>query len=502
MADKTFDDEDDDDDLDGSPEADESRAPSGSDGEGPTLDDEEPKRGRGKLIAILAVAVTLFIAVAGAGAYVFVFSGHDEESAATAQSTESAETADAGDATSMVITRNDGTPVGEPAPQAADKDGGLTPPAPNQPAPNQNVSEQSASTQSAPQSQAAAPQATAPAPAAALPAQQQATAMPPARPQAPPTQSQAKGATGKGATTPDTQGLVTPAVTVAAYRNIPVLPAAKPLAAPDPAYNETVDGALIPRARGSQGVWKVNGRPFEGAADKPKVTIILTGLGLSRAASLAAISQTPAGVTLAFDPYTRNLDEWVGLGRSSGHEALMQLPMEPGDFPVSDPGPLALLTDLDAAQNIQRLKQVLGAAVGYTGLIQVMGSKFAASEAALRPTLDEMKKRGVLFVSVPANGDDRGFALAREVGVPSTRVDLKLDTELTAAAIDGRIAELERMAQENGHAVGIAEPHPVTLARLSVWGQSLSLKEIQLAPASAIVQVAPPPGAAKGAAKH
>ncbi|MCD6074619.1 MAG: divergent polysaccharide deacetylase family protein [Rhodospirillales bacterium] len=499
MADKKLDDdEDDDDDLEAGPAESNEGRPAHDDDE-PALsedDEDEPKRGgKGKLIAIVAVAATLVIAMAG-GAYVFMFSGSDEEE--TAQASVAKDEPD--DGSTMIISRNRRMISSEEmakqgitpeAPSASTTPGttALTPPTSTARAPSQPQAAAQGTSQAAPADSAA------PAPLAALAPQGPAQA---------PASGPAKGAKGKAApTTPDTQGLVTPAATAAAYRDIPVLPAGKPLSPPDPQYGESSDFGTLPRARGSQGVWKAYARPFDGPTDKPRVTIIVTGLGLSRASTLAAISQTPAGVTLAFDPYTRNLDEWLGLGRSNGHEALVQLPMEPSDFPISDPGPLALLTDLDATQNIQRLHQVLASATGYTGVIQVMGSKFAASEAALRPALDEMKRRGVLFVSVPSGSEDRGFSVAQDAGVPSARVDLKLDTELTAAAIDDRISELERLAREKGRAIGIAEAYPVTLARLSIWGQTLSLKEITLAPASAIVQIAAPAPATKGgAAKH
>ena len=489
MANKKLDDdEDDDDDLDAAPADDDARA--SEDDEPDFADDEdEPKRGgKGKLIAIIAVATTLVIAALG-GTYLFVFAGGDDEE--TAQASAAADEPD--DGSTMTISRNRRMMSSEEMAKQ-----GVNPDAPSDnpglaAAPAAQDPSAQGTSQGAPQAGITPPPAVA---GGAAPAPQALLA-----PQAP-AASPVKGAKGKAApTTPDTQGLVTPAVTAAAFREIPVLPAGKPLTLPDPQYGEASDFGTLPRTRGSQGVWKANARPFDGPADKPRVTIIVTGLGLSRASTLAAISQTPGGITLAFDPYTRNLDEWLGLGRSSGHEALVQLPMEPSDFPISDPGPLALLTDLDATQNIQRLHQVLASATGYTGVIQVMGSKFAASEAALRPALDEMKKRGVLFVSVPSGSEDRGFAVAQEIGVPSARVDLKLDRELTAAAIDDRISELERLAREKGRAVGIAEAYPITLARLSVWGQTLSLKEIQLAPASAIVQIPTPVSGTKGGAK-
>ena len=57
----------------------------------------------------------------------------------------------------------------------------------------------------------------------------------------------------------------------------------------------------------------------------------------ARAATIAAINHTPAEVTLAFDPYAKNVGDWVGLARTAGHETLISLPMEPDDFPTSDP---------------------------------------------------------------------------------------------------------------------------------------------------------------------
>ena len=493
MANKKLDDDDDDDDdLDDAPDV----AAEGDVDADALGDDEEEEGsggGRGRLIAIIAVAVVLLLGVS-AGGYFFLFSGGGDEVAADTPA--AAPLAD--DGTTMTIARGRRMLSSE---ELAQQGGGQAA------APSGAASEETAS---APSSQMSASPPTAMTPSPATP-QASGTGTSTAQPQSTPAAAApapAKGTKGKGAAPApvETAGLVTPAATAAAYREIPVLPAGKPLSAPDPNYTETTEAGTLPRARGSQGVWKAYARPFDGPADKPRVAIIITGLGLSRAATLAAISQMAGGITLAFDPHTRNLEEWVGLGRSNGHEALLHLPMEPNDFPVSDPGPMALLTDFDAVQNIARMHQVLASAIGYVGVIQIMGSKFAASDAALRPALEELKKRGLLFVNVPSGTEDRGFAVAQEIGLPVTRVDLKLDSDLSAAAIDSQINELEKIAREKGRAVAIAEAYPITLARLSMWMQSLSLKEITLAPVSAMVQAAAPAPAAaaapKGAAKH
>ena len=279
-------------------------------------------------------------------------------------------------------------------------------------------------------------------------------------------------------------------------------PPGKPLTSPIISLVETTEVGQLPKAQGSQAPWKAYARPFDGPADKPKIAVIITGMGLARAPTLAGINQLVGGFTLAFDPYAKGIDDWVGIGRSNGHEALMQLPMETTDFPVLDPGPFALLTDLDAPQNIARMHQVLASAKGYVGLLQVMGSKFSSSETAMRPVLEEAKKRGLLFVGMEASNEDRGAAIAEEIALPSVYVDVKLDDVASGAAIDERLTELERIARERGHAVALAEAYPVTIAKLAEWVGSLAFKELALAPVSAVVTVpASPPRAAPGAKK-
>ena len=60
--------------------------------------------------------------------------------------------------------------------------------------------------------------------------------------------------------------------------------------------------------------------------------------------SNATLSALPPGITLAFAPYADDVQRWVGEARKRGHEVLLEVPMEPYDFPDSDPGPHTLRT--------------------------------------------------------------------------------------------------------------------------------------------------------------
>lgn len=71
--------------------------------------------------------------------------------------------------------------------------------------------------------------------------------------------------------------------------------------------------------------------------------------------------------------------------RRYGHEVLLQIPMEPFDYPSNDPGPYTLLTDLPPKENIQRLDWLMSRFTGYFGVTNYMGAKFTANADSSGP---------------------------------------------------------------------------------------------------------------------
>jgi len=217
------------------------------------------------------------------------------------------------------------------------------------------------------------------------------------------------------------------------------------------------------------------------------VAIVLWRLGFSRAATEAAIQQLPGVVTLAFEPYAPGLDGWIAKARAAGHEVLIQVPMEPPDYPRSDPGPHTLLTSLPAADNVKRLEWLLGRGAGYVGVTNLMGARFTSSEAALRPVLAVLKERGLMYLDAQVTRASVATRVAEEIGLPRAFTNRILDTEASRPAIDARLYQLERVAKSAGSAVGIGFPYPVTIERLAAWTGTLRGKAIRLVPLSAVV---------------
>lgn len=294
---------------------------------------------------------------------------------------------------------------------------------------------------------------------------------------------------------PPQQAAVPPAPPPPPKPAAPVTPG-KPEAlppAPDPALVErTALGPLPMIGPDGRKPWQAYARPFDRGDRRPRIAVLLTGLGLSGAATEAAINDLPGAVTLGFNPYAPKLDEWIGYARAAGHEAFLSLAMEPVDYPRVDPGPHTLLISLDRQQNVERLQWVLTRVTGYVGVVTSAGSRFTTSQADLLPILDEIKGRGLMFVDSHSTENTVAGPLAKSIGLPRAVSDLALDQQQASRdAIDARLQQLEQMARQTGVAVGLGEVYPVTIERLAQWIPTLERKGIALAPVSATADMQP-----------
>ncbi|WP_420824054.1 divergent polysaccharide deacetylase family protein [Telmatospirillum siberiense] len=227
----------------------------------------------------------------------------------------------------------------------------------------------------------------------------------------------------------------------------------------------------------------VYARPFAVEGNPPKIAIVVTGLGLSKEATEAAISKLPPDVSLSFSPYTNNLDTWVKRARAAGHEVLIDLPLEPPNFPVHDAGPLAILSRHGPVDAVAHLDAILAKTTSYVGVAAGLRSPVTTKEQ-WAPVLRDLKNRGLLFV-----GDGL-------VGVSATDTPASLSVTLVAdetpfrVAIDVRLSRLLAAAQRDGSALAYVSARPVTMERLLAWVGTFPQKGVALAPISAVVRTA------------
>jgi polysaccharide deacetylase 2 family uncharacterized protein YibQ len=233
----------------------------------------------------------------------------------------------------------------------------------------------------------------------------------------------------------------------------------------------------------------VYARPVTPPAGKVagRIAIVVGGMGLSQSLTNDAVAKLPGPVTLAFAPYGTEIERQVSRAREDGHEVLLQVPMEPFDYPDNDPGPHTLTAAGTAAETLDRLQWVMSRFPGYVGVVNYMGGKFTSRESAVGPVLREVAGRGLMVLDDGSSARSLVPSLGQSLKVPVAKADVTVDSVPKASTIDDQLARLEVIAREKGTAVGMASGLPVSIDRIAAWAKSLESRGIQLVPVSAIV---------------
>ena len=231
---------------------------------------------------------------------------------------------------------------------------------------------------------------------------------------------------------------------------------------------------------------EVYAQPVKAAAGKPRVVIVVGGLGIGASGTFDALGKLPAPVTLAFTPYGNDLERWIGRARGEGHEVLLQIPMEPFDYPENDPGPQTLLTSLSAEQNIDRMHWFMSRFHGYVGIASYMGGKLTSNDAAMGVVMREGAKRGLIYFDDATAPRSVAGQIAGANSVAFAKADLVLDTLPTPNAIEAALVRLESLARERGVAIGAASASPAAIDRIAQWAKSAEGRGITLVPLSAV----------------
>jgi uncharacterized protein len=216
--------------------------------------------------------------------------------------------------------------------------------------------------------------------------------------------------------------------------------------------------------------------------DSPLISIVIGGLGISASGTADAFAKLPGTVTFALAPYGADLEKLAERARTEQHEVLLQVPMEPFDYPDNDPGPQTLLTSLTSEQNIDRLHWLMSRFQGYVGLMSYMGARFTASEQGLAPVLRDAAQRGLIYVDDGSSSRSVAGQLSGSHNLPFAKTDIVLDTVPTPVEIDRALARLEMKARDSGVAVGFATAQPATISRIADWAKKVEARGIFLVP--------------------
>lgn len=260
---------------------------------------------------------------------------------------------------------------------------------------------------------------------------------------------------------------------------------------PDPELSERGATGVIPK-RSKTGLRAMDlysrQADTEGNFGVARVVIIVGGLGISQSSTQTAIQKLHPNVTLAFAPYGNSLKRWMQDARKKGHELLLQLPMEPIDYPQNNPGPHTLKADANLQENIANLHWSMSRITNYVGVMNYLGNKLLAQPASLAPIFSEISKRGLLFVEDGTVKNSVAQGVAVKELVPYAKGTILLDNVRSRSAIADKLRALAEQAKRTGMAIGVGNAFPDTIDLVAQFAEQAKKNGIEITPVSSVVR--------------
>lgn len=218
---------------------------------------------------------------------------------------------------------------------------------------------------------------------------------------------------------------------------------------------------------------------------KSKIAIIIANQGLNRDLLLQSF-QLSRGFTIGFSPYAIDLGVWIDKAHSYGFECFSSLPMEPSNYLVNDPGPLALISKQPVSENISLLERIIVQSYKSVGFYSSPDEVLSSDRNNIAPILEKLSAEDMIFINSNISNADNLRSFAEPYRLEIRTVDAILDSTINRSSILARLAELQANAEHNGSAIGIIEVSPLALEVLADWESKLDRNRFILTPVSTL----------------
>ncbi|MEM5947936.1 divergent polysaccharide deacetylase family protein [Spirochaetia bacterium 38H-sp] len=175
-------------------------------------------------------------------------------------------------------------------------------------------------------------------------------------------------------------------------------------------------------------------------------------------------------LTVSILPHLRYSREIAGLVKKAGKRVFLHLPMESDNG--SNPGPGAILADMDAMEVAKLTEEAIAGIPFLSGVNNHMGSKITRDPIIMQQVLSILLQHNLYFVDSRTTPDSVAYDIARNMGIPSLKRDVFLDNKQDREYIMEALEHAARIAEERGYAVAIGH----------VWSKELPsiLEEVHM----------------------
>jgi polysaccharide deacetylase 2 family uncharacterized protein YibQ len=218
-----------------------------------------------------------------------------------------------------------------------------------------------------------------------------------------------------------------------------------------------------------------------------RVAIIIDDLGYDLKLGKQAI-KLPGPVTLSIIPDTPHSSTVANLATSENKEIMLHLPMTNTSGKKLEP--YALHENMKKQEFMSLLDRLLDSIPQASGVNNHMGSLLTQKAEPMNWLMQGLKKKGLFFIDSRTTPDSRALEAARNHQVPSLSRNVFIDLEQDKNYIEEQLEKLIELAKQQGHAIGIGHPSPLTYGVLRKQIPHLRRKGIQLVPVSELLKPA------------
>lgn len=224
--------------------------------------------------------------------------------------------------------------------------------------------------------------------------------------------------------------------------------------------------------------------PSKALPGEPRLALVIDDFGFQSSEQIRAFAALGCTFTPAVLPGYPRSAEAARIFLEAGRTPILHLPMEPKDYPRTDPGPGAVLVGTGAEGIASTLLGHLAALPGIAGVSNHMGSRASEDPATASALMAALATRGLFFLDSGTSDESVLSHEASRQGVACLTADLFLDGDpiRDRASMARRLAEARELAESCGSVIMIGHAREETRAFLPAAADSLRSWGIRMVP--------------------
>jgi polysaccharide deacetylase 2 family uncharacterized protein YibQ len=224
-------------------------------------------------------------------------------------------------------------------------------------------------------------------------------------------------------------------------------------------------------------------------ADEVRIALVLFGLADDPASAAALLARAEPFAVIA-PAVGKERDMIKRLAHDAKRELVLQVPMEPEDYPRANPGPGTLLVNMPPSRIGKLTREYLEQAGTVAAVANLQGSFAAQDEPFMAAFYKELKRDGISFLHISPPSRSVARPLAARLGVAYDEPDAILDDEARSTAprsLERAWESILERAKHRHQAVVLlrATPTSVQWARETLAAKKLA--GVRIVPLSSVI---------------